>query len=216
LCSFHSDALEIKLEPRTPEMAVVDAQSVKSEKRSKSDFARLDVPTDPNDLDLTNIRRSKSGRFNCPLCSMTFKAKKNLVRHHKIVHQEERFYCRSCDGVYTTLEYLQAHEIEKHGEGLKAYECDFCKKKFRLLRMLRGHMKNHLAKNKMLADLAEGKVKAAPLPRSAVERTEHMCHICGTAFKGKARYGYSLTDQHRRALILCFFIYLSLQSSVPH
>jgi hypothetical protein len=144
--------------------------------------------------DVKSIMRSKNGKFACGLCSLSFKAKKNLISHNKIVHEHQRFYCEQCECSYTTMEYLKLHKIDKHSDTSLTFECDICKKKFGHIRILKGHIKNHKAKLESVAKPTASKTKPptvvsdVKIPRPPVNRKSHICHICGTAFKGKSRY----------------------------
>lgn len=55
--------------------------------------------------------------FFCSLdgCTQRFSNKHHLVRHIKLVHDQDRYRCKSCDMSFKKKKLLQKHLIDEHG-----------------------------------------------------------------------------------------------------
>ena len=80
----------------------------------------------------------KKERFQCSLCSSTFKYKKGLNEHIKLVHERRRngpsssktFKCDECDSAFTMDKNLQAHKKVQHSTSPKEFKCTNCGRVF--------------------------------------------------------------------------------------
>ena len=76
----------------------------------------------------------------CPDCNANFSTVRNLKRHYKNVHAEEKFACNQCDKVFSRKDNLDTHIKNVH-MGLK-FPCDICDRKFTQRSNLITHTKN--------------------------------------------------------------------------
>lgn len=48
--------------------------------------------------------------FICKVCSKSFKAKRNLIRHDKFAHISKRFFCHACCQLFARKDVFSLHE----------------------------------------------------------------------------------------------------------
>ncbi|CDQ79669.1 unnamed protein product [Oncorhynchus mykiss] len=143
--------------------------------------------------------------YECTLCTKTFTAKQNYVKHmfvhtgekphqcsicwrsfslkdylikHMVTHTGVRAYqCSICNKRFTQKSSLNVHMRLHRGE--KSYECYICKKKFSHKTLLERHMALHST-----AGAVTGLSGAAGAggPASCQEGTTYVCSVCPAKF----------------------------------
>ncbi|KAL9700491.1 hypothetical protein quinque_003932 [Culex quinquefasciatus] len=98
--------------------------------------------------------------FKCPDCDKTFKFRKDVVRHKKAVHANERFTCKYCSKSYVRNDKLRQH-IERSHDLQTYFLCEICVKSFPTKEQLQEHKGHHAA------------------PRA------HQCATCMVTYPGK-------------------------------
>ena len=73
--------------------------------------------------------------FDCDICDNTFKYKKGLNAHMRMVHEgtsgiQKSFKCDLCISVYRELKNLNAHKRLKHSDSAIEFPCTTCGKTF--------------------------------------------------------------------------------------
>jgi KRAB domain-containing zinc finger protein len=80
-------------------------------------------------------------KFECLVCSQTFKKDFNLQKHAKIHTNLQGFKCKKCDsGNFKNYQQLKVHSY-RHRE--KIFKCLFCIMAFRTVTELKSHEKSH-------------------------------------------------------------------------
>uniref|UniRef100_A0A8D8CEK3 Zinc finger protein 786 n=1 Tax=Culex pipiens TaxID=7175 RepID=A0A8D8CEK3_CULPI len=82
--------------------------------------------------------------FKCPDCDKTFKFRKDVVRHKKAVHANERFTCKYCSKSYVRNDKLRQH-IERSHDLQTYFLCEICVKSFPTKEQLQEHKGHHAA-----------------------------------------------------------------------
>uniref|UniRef100_A0A8C4RFG9 Zinc finger and BTB domain-containing protein 20 n=1 Tax=Erpetoichthys calabaricus TaxID=27687 RepID=A0A8C4RFG9_ERPCA len=139
--------------------------------------------------------------YECTLCSKTFTAKQNYVKHmfvhtgekphqcsicwrsfslkdylikHMVTHTGVRAYqCSICNKRFTQKSSLNVHMRLHRGE--KSYECYVCKKKFSHKTLLERHMALHSSSNNSSSTIVGAEA-------SCPEGTTYVCAVCPAKF----------------------------------
>ena len=137
--------------------------------------------------------------FKCDQCDKIFVFGKDLNRHKKIVHRNDRFTCSVCEKVYKS-EYVYKKHMIKHNEGYvqPMFKCQVCEREFTTKFSLSNHIKSqHLELKKTYSCPLCGKTFSQL--RSYRQHANvhagikpYKCEICGKAFT----YDKSL-NEHR-------------------
>ena len=96
---------------------------------------------------------TKTKRFSCNQCSISFKTKANLKRHLKSARKESKAKCKICALTFCTLNSLGRHVSKFHtekNEGLtiekvqskKVWKCNECPMTYRTQESLKTHEKS--------------------------------------------------------------------------
>jgi Zinc-finger double-stranded RNA-binding/Zinc finger, C2H2 type len=132
-----------------------------------------------------------TGKFQCDICFQRFKVNKSLQSHKRVVHEHQRYECAQCDSSYTTKFMLDLHVLDKHSLGEPVHECDVCHRKFGHERVLKNHIKSHKVKKTATEETGSSELVVpktlSTMSTRPCNRKSHICHICGSSFKGKSR-----------------------------
>lgn len=83
-------------------------------------------------------------QVNC-VCGKTLGTWKRLLIHkRKHLKESNGFQCSECSMFYLRKSSLEAHILSKHGPDKKVFECLECRKTFKEMKILKGHMRVHL------------------------------------------------------------------------
>ena len=81
--------------------------------------------------------------YTCEQCNLTFKQKRNLVRHEKS-HDDKKFTCSVCNVTFHRAEHLKRHVDKFHSDPKKPnHKCEKCQKVFKHKRSLVQHEQTH-------------------------------------------------------------------------
>lgn len=86
----------------------IDSYNVLKEKASKNKTSSKPTPVDSKDS------TKEPGICVCEECGKIFSAKRNLVAHKKVAHENLRFSCPHCDKEYTSKQRLKLHISQVH------------------------------------------------------------------------------------------------------
>ncbi|XP_031427466.1 zinc finger and BTB domain-containing protein 20 isoform X2 [Clupea harengus] len=79
--------------------------------------------------------------YECTLCSKTFTAKQNFVKHMFVHTGEKPHQCSICWRSFSLKDYLIKHMVTH--TGVRAYQCSICNKRFTQKSSLNVHMRLH-------------------------------------------------------------------------
>ncbi|KAM6986633.1 zinc finger and BTB domain-containing protein 20 [Aplochiton taeniatus] len=79
--------------------------------------------------------------YSCTLCSKTFTAKQNYVKHMFVHTGEKPHQCSICWRSFSLKDYLIKHMVTH--TGVRAYQCSICNKRFTQKSSLNVHMRLH-------------------------------------------------------------------------
>ncbi|XP_064158119.1 zinc finger and BTB domain-containing protein 20-like isoform X2 [Anguilla rostrata] len=79
--------------------------------------------------------------YECPLCSKTFTAKQNYVKHMFVHTGQKPHQCNICWRSFSLKDYLIKHMVTH--TGVRAYQCSICNKRFTQKSSLNVHMRLH-------------------------------------------------------------------------
>ncbi|KAJ8369203.1 hypothetical protein SKAU_G00092310 [Synaphobranchus kaupii] len=79
--------------------------------------------------------------YECPLCSKTFTAKQNYVKHMFVHTGQKPHQCNVCWRSFSLKDYLIKHMVTH--TGVRAYQCSICNKRFTQKSSLNVHMRLH-------------------------------------------------------------------------
>ncbi|KTG29163.1 hypothetical protein cypCar_00008300 [Cyprinus carpio] len=79
--------------------------------------------------------------YACTLCSKTFTAKQNFVKHMFVHTGEKPHQCSICWRSFSLKDYLIKHMVTH--TGVRAYQCSICNKRFTQKSSLNVHMRLH-------------------------------------------------------------------------
>eukprot|EP00190_Bangiopsis_sp_CCMP1999_P007501 CAMPEP_0198725264 /NCGR_PEP_ID=MMETSP1475-20131203/2608_1 /TAXON_ID= ORGANISM="Unidentified sp., Strain CCMP1999" /NCGR_SAMPLE_ID=MMETSP1475 /ASSEMBLY_ACC=CAM_ASM_001111 /LENGTH=424 /DNA_ID=CAMNT_0044487007 /DNA_START=503 /DNA_END=1777 /DNA_ORIENTATION=+ len=114
------------------------------------------APTTPTGSDVSDAR------FNCTMCSASFRRKYDINRHIACVHEKSRDYvCEICSRSFMQKGHLNEHMRAAHDES-SAFACTFCGKRFGIKSKLQRHV---LAVHMNVREFA--------------------CSVCGKSYKEK-------------------------------
>jgi hypothetical protein len=134
---------------------------------------------------IKTVHLAATGQFECEVCFQKFKINKSLQSHKRIVHEHRMYDCDLCDSSYTTKFVFELHRLDKHSASEPTVECEICHKKFGHERVLKRHLRSHKAKKPPKSERVD---RPEVLKARPCNRKSHICHICGSSFKGKSRY----------------------------
>lgn len=96
-----------------------------------------------------------SAKFSCEFCTQKFSMKKNLLRHHRTLHQEAKYMhvCDTCGKAFSRTDSLKGH-MKTHQDSTKVkpdqedqadqrLTCSQCKSQFLEQNQFDEHMKTH-------------------------------------------------------------------------
>lgn len=113
----------------------------------------------------------KKKEFKCQDCPIVFKTSEDL-ESHTLYHIEPMcFFCTTCKKICLSQKRFEEH-LRKHGD--QNYVCGFCNRKFDRIRLLRDHIRIHIAEKPFL------------------------CHMCYKRFKGKNELSLHIKKNHNR------------------
>lgn len=104
------------------------------------------------------------------MCDYKTKHKRNLLNHHKTIHERQdlqKFSCNHCGKGFSKLEYKKGHE-KIHDENRVTYSCSFCKKRFSFKQGLKRHVKTDHEEAKIRCDLCSYETKRKDVLKSHV------------------------------------------------
>ncbi|XP_071491915.1 uncharacterized protein [Diadema antillarum] len=124
-------------------------------------------------------------KFSCEFCSANFTEKKNLLRHHRVFHQEQRVL----------------------------HVCDLCGKAFSRPDSLKRHMKTHQNPNNVKTDGEDGRLTCSQCDAQFIEqkhldehvkthrqRDSYLCHTCGRTYYQREKFMKHLDSHQHRTL----------------
>ena len=133
-------------------------------------------------------------RFKCPECFKSYKQKKMLIQHTKIVHSTKKYKCNECGKHYAFQYVLNEHIKERHTkrEIVKTFVCSICNKMFARNSELTTHAKNH-EEPKIPCGICNRKVKTKKSLKEHMlihsKETPYKCNTCEKVFNNSgSRY----------------------------
>lgn len=87
------------------------------------------------------IGQGEKKPYECTLCSKTFTAKQNYVKHMFVHTGEKPHQCSICWRSFSLKDYLIKHMVTH--TGVRAYQCSICNKRFTQKSSLNVHMRLH-------------------------------------------------------------------------
>lgn len=156
-----------------------------------------------------NIRK-----FQCKICSKSFKSAVNCKAHEKIHNKE--FPCEVCNKSFTTPSQLAMHKKLYH-ENARGFKCDVCEKQFFQKAYLISHQKTH-DKNRS-KPLKCHRCDFSTDNKSNLKRHENFhehqdkkfaaminpqkCEKCSNCFKTKSSLKCHMKNSHSKFLYQC-------------
>lgn len=103
----------------------------------------LPVPQSPMQQQqaATGLTQGEKKPYECTLCSKTFTAKQNYVKHMFVHTGEKPHQCSICWRSFSLKDYLIKHMVTH--TGVRAYQCSICNKRFTQKSSLNVHMRLH-------------------------------------------------------------------------
>ncbi|OCT91377.1 zinc finger and BTB domain-containing protein 20 [Xenopus laevis] len=89
----------------------------------------------------TSSAQGEKKPYECTLCSKTFTAKQNYVKHMFVHTGEKPHQCSICWRSFSLKDYLIKHMVTH--TGVRAYQCNICNKRFTQKSSLNVHMRLH-------------------------------------------------------------------------
>ncbi|XP_058482961.1 zinc finger and BTB domain-containing protein 20 [Solea solea] len=108
------------------------------------------LPSFPNPMSVPQGQQQQAGvgigqgekkPYECTLCSKTFTAKQNYVKHMFVHTGEKPHQCSICWRSFSLKDYLIKHMVTH--TGVRAYQCSICNKRFTQKSSLNVHMRLH-------------------------------------------------------------------------
>uniref|UniRef100_A0A8C6T286 Zinc finger and BTB domain-containing protein 20 n=1 Tax=Neogobius melanostomus TaxID=47308 RepID=A0A8C6T286_9GOBI len=99
------------------------------------------MPSFPNPLPIPQSPVQQQQPYECTLCSKTFTAKQNYVKHMFVHTGEKPHQCSICWRSFSLKDYLIKHMVTH--TGVRAYQCSICNKRFTQKSSLNVHMRLH-------------------------------------------------------------------------
>ncbi|XP_030648957.1 zinc finger and BTB domain-containing protein 20 [Chanos chanos] len=87
------------------------------------------------------VGQNEKKPYECTLCSKTFTAKQNYVKHMFVHTGEKPHQCSICWRSFSLKDYLIKHMVTH--TGVRAYQCSICNKRFTQKSSLNVHMRLH-------------------------------------------------------------------------
>ncbi|KAL0993970.1 hypothetical protein UPYG_G00116260 [Umbra pygmaea] len=88
-----------------------------------------------------SLSQGEKKPYECTLCSKTFTAKQNYVKHMFVHTGEKPHQCSICWRSFSLKDYLIKHMVTH--TGVRAYQCSICNKRFTQKSSLNVHMRLH-------------------------------------------------------------------------
>ena len=115
---------------------------------------------------------NESPKFTCEICSAEFTKRRNLTRHHRNFHQEQRvlYICNTCGKAFTRLDTLKRHEKTQHvpevqvDHGEHRFVCSECNAQFIEEKHCKDHSETHHQKE------------------------IYLCHTCGRVYHQRDKF----------------------------
>ena len=127
-------------------------------------------------------------QLNCVICQEVFIVKADLIKHHKLKHDNEKtLLCDSCEFTCALLSDLAEHKKTVHDK-IFAHVCGICGQGFQCSFKYRKHMEiMHIKAKAILCELCDFRCDLIGQLRQHKKRMhdkirEHMCEVCGKGF----------------------------------
>ena len=158
-------------------------------------------------------------KFDCDMCTKSFKTQTGLKHHISIIHEGISFKCDTCSKCFKDKNNLKGHiEIVHQGKRNKI-SCDECQRKYGSRSALRIHMKNdHLGKpvdtkvfkcpncgfwDFHMSNFKEHqKIKCNPLKTHS---KGIFCSYCPRIFKSKSAFDTHIASFHPGIFLFSYF-----------
>ena len=102
-----------------------------------------------------NSEEHEEHQHKCPDCNIDFTNKRNLMRHNKEIHFNDKLHldyiedmnevkvikCEQCDESFKRKSNLKRHVDSQHGSGSSSFACQFCDKSFTRKDTMSRHVK---------------------------------------------------------------------------
>jgi KRAB domain-containing zinc finger protein len=143
---------------------------------------------------LNQKNKNKPKRFQCHLCSKSFKQKKRYKDHIKTAHNNENllYKCGLCKKSFPLKRNLQLHTMAVH-EKLRPFKCELCEQSF----SQKGNFKSHLKK----VHNEENIPKETPDEDDKQKLRPYKCQICEKYFSQKGNLKRHLKEVHKEETI---------------
>lgn len=99
------------------------------------------LPAQQQQQAAAGISQGEKKPYECTLCSKTFTAKQNYVKHMFVHTGEKPHQCSICWRSFSLKDYLIKHMVTH--TGVRAYQCSICNKRFTQKSSLNVHMRLH-------------------------------------------------------------------------
>lgn len=120
--------------------------------------------------------------FQCPLCEVAFSERLSLRKHIK-AHQDDVFFCKKCDSIFTSEGALDEHEKNHMCSGI--HKCQSCDRTF--------SSKNGLSRHKQSHGVIRERQRSSEKSSNVKRRKLYICDVCNKQFDKK-----KLLSKHKK------------------
>ena len=159
------------------------------------------------DSEVKKVKFLESGSsFLCPTCGNSFSKLKSVKRHYRGVHLKDKtIQCRFCVEMFKTNYSRNNHEIRRHGQGEKNFQCLDCEKKFVAKQDLKHHKERIHDKLKPFKceicwkDFFEkSSLRKHKLGHFGIRKFN--CENCPSTFASKDNFKNHIKKEHKKSL----------------
>ncbi|KAL7012611.1 hypothetical protein ACKWTF_014953 [Chironomus riparius] len=158
---------------------------------------------------LTEHEQTHDKKFECSICNKKYAIKKQIRRHYKHFHQDQKTeICEICGKKFADKPNLKQHVPTHDKNRPKPFKCDKCGHATTTMQRIQNHMKRHENENKRLAALVNPKKCnicgkyfkdnfAVYAHRLSVHTAiKHQCDLCGNYYKSRNSLPYHMRFNH--------------------
>ncbi|XP_075224471.1 uncharacterized protein LOC142326139 isoform X2 [Lycorma delicatula] len=132
-----------------------------------------------------HMKTHSDAPFTCEKCNKTYRERRILMRHIRVVHSSQNMYsCDQCGREFKSMRNLSLH-YTLH-TGVKPFTCDHCSKSFVYKSTYIVHMKGHDADNSFNCELCpntfNNKAEFRRLCNHHSEARPWLCTVCGKGY----------------------------------
>ncbi|XP_043684909.1 zinc finger protein 658B-like [Vespula pensylvanica] len=143
------------------------------------------------------ISHSDQRPFKCLSCEKAYASKSKLNAHMRLHTKKNVHFCKLCNKIFTYPSYLEEH-MKTHNKvysdskkvlQLEGFQCNTCKKRFRLIKNLKAHEKLHTGKDLIQCEICDKRfsqnynLKVHLQTHKSIKM--HKCEYCNKCFTQK-------------------------------